>query len=50
MDDKTSLYDVSVIKRKLIATTLNEVFDKAPNMIDDLIYKGIDYIMNHYNG
>lgn len=29
---------------------LNEVFDKAPNMIDDLIYKGIDYIMNHYNG
>ena len=30
--------------------TLNEVFDKAPNMIDDLIYKGIDYIMNHYNG
>lgn len=29
---------------------LNNVFDKAPNMIDDLIYKGIDYIMNNYNG
>lgn len=27
MDDKTSLFDVSVIKRKLIATTLKEIFD-----------------------
>lgn len=27
MDEKTSLFDVSVIKKKLIATTLNEVFD-----------------------
>ena len=27
MDEKTSLFDVSVIKRKLIATTLKEVFD-----------------------
>lgn len=27
MDDKTSLFDVNVIKRKLIATTLAEVYD-----------------------
>lgn len=27
MDDKTSLFDVNVIKKKLIATTLKEVFD-----------------------
>ena len=27
MEDKTSLFDVNVIKRKLIATTLKEVFD-----------------------
>ncbi len=27
MEDKTSLFDVSVIKRKLISTTLKEVFD-----------------------
>lgn len=27
MEDKTSLFDVSVIKRKLIATTLKEIFD-----------------------
>lgn len=24
--------------------------EKAPNIIDDFIYHGIDYIMNHYNG
>ncbi len=29
---------------------LNKVFDKAPNMIDDLISRGIDYVMNNYNG
>lgn len=27
MEDKTSLFDVSLIKRKLISTTLKEVFD-----------------------
>ena len=27
MDDKTSLFDVNVIKRKLIATTLAEDYD-----------------------
>lgn len=27
MEDKTSLFDVSVIKKKLISTTLKEVFD-----------------------
>ena len=27
MDDKTSLFDVSLVKRKLISTTLKEVFD-----------------------
>ena len=28
---------------------VQEVMDKAPNIIDDLIINGIDYIMNHYN-
>lgn len=27
MDDKTSLFDVSVIKRKLIASTVKEVYE-----------------------
>ena len=27
MEDKTSLFDVSVVKKKLISTTLKEVFD-----------------------
>lgn len=27
MEDKTSLFDVSIIKKKLISTTLKEVFD-----------------------
>ena len=27
MDDKTSLFDVSIIKKKLISTTLKEVFE-----------------------
>ncbi len=29
---------------------LNKIFDVAPNIIDDLVLKGIDYIMNNYNG
>lgn len=28
---------------------VQDVMDKAPNIIDDLIINGIDYIMNHYN-
>ena len=27
MDDKTGLYDISVVKQKLIASTLDEVFE-----------------------
>ena len=30
--------------------TVNESLIKFPNMIDDLLRKGITYIMNHYNG
>ncbi len=28
---------------------VQEIIDKAPNMIDDLINYGIDYLMNNYN-
>ena len=28
---------------------INEILEKAPNIIDDLVINGIDYIMNHYN-
>ncbi len=41
MDDKTSLFDVSVIKRKLISDTLKEVFDalkeRGYNPINQLV-------------
>ena len=30
--------------------TLDNVLLKAPNMIEDLINKGMDYLMNNYNG
>ena len=28
---------------------INQILEKAPNIIDDLVINGIDYIMNHYN-
>lgn len=28
---------------------VQDVINKAPNIIDDLLINGIDYIMNHYN-
>ena len=30
-------------------TQIQEVLEKAPLMIDDLIINGMDYLMNHYN-
>lgn len=41
MEDKTSLFDVSVIKRKLISTTLKEVFvalkERGYNPINQIV-------------
>ena len=41
MEDKTSLFDVSLVKRKLISTTLKEVFDalkeRGYNPINQLV-------------
>jgi len=28
---------------------IHDIYDKAPNIIDDLIKNGVDYIMNNYN-
>ncbi len=57
MDDKTSLFDVNVIKRKLIAVTLKEVNDalqeRGYNAINQLVGYLISgdpgYISNYKN-
>ena len=55
MDDKTSLFDVSLVKRKLISSTLKEVFEalkeRGYNPINQivgyLISGDLGYISNY---
>lgn len=41
MDDRTSLYDINMVKKKLIATTLKEIFEalkeRGYNPINQLV-------------
>ena len=55
MDDKTGLFDVSVVKKKLIASTLDEVFsalkergyNPVNQIVGDLISGDPGYISNY---
>lgn len=58
MDDKTGLFDVSVVKQKLISSTLDEVFDalkeRGYNPINQIVGYLISgdpgYISNYRDG
>lgn len=41
-------YVLSKFSKKEL-TVVQKTLEKIPNMIDDLLHYGIDYIMNHYN-
>lgn len=41
-------YVLSKFSKKELAV-MNETLEKMPNIIDDLLNYGVDYIMNHYN-
>ena len=45
MEDKTSLFDVSIIKKKLISTTLKEVFDALKERGYNPINQIVGYLM-----
>ena len=57
MDEKTGLFDVNVVKRKLIASTLDEVFkalkERGYNPINQIVgyilSEDPTYITNHNN-
>ena len=46
MEDKTSLFDVSIIKKKLISTTLKEVFDALKERGYNPINQIVGYIIS----
>ena len=46
MEDKTSLFDVSIIKKKLISTTLKEVFDALKERGYNPINQVVGYLIS----
>ena len=46
MDDKTSLFDVSVVKKKLISSTLKEVYDALEERGYNPINQLVGYIIS----
>ena len=46
MDDKTGLFDVSVVKQKLISSTLDEVFDALKERGYNPINQIVGYVIS----
>ena len=46
MDDKTSLFDVNLVKKKLISDTLNEVYDALKERGYNPINQLVGYIIS----
>lgn len=50
MDEKTSLFDVSIVKKKLISSTLKEVFDALKERGYNPINQIVGYLMSGDSG